>query len=77
MPESLFMYSPGAFTAYQDCTCEGSRMVSVVSIEDGRIEGDTYKATMVGRSFICSVCETPYRLMVDTRKVGMITGLAE
>lgn len=75
MSESILFYDPSAFTAYQVCTCKGSQMVNDLSIEGGRIDGDLYKATMVSRPMVCSVCKTPYRLMVDTRKVGMITNV--
>lgn len=40
MSESLFMISPGAFTAYQNCTCKGSRMVDGTNFEQGPVEED-------------------------------------
>lgn len=75
MSESMFFYDPSAFTAHQMCSCRHSRMMSDVSMEGGRIEGDKYKATMVSRPLVCSVCKTPYRVRVDTRRVAHITGL--
>lgn len=75
LADSIIFYDPKAFTAYQGCDCHNSQMVDDVSIEDGRLEGDIYKATMVSRPMVCSICKTPYRVMVDTRRVGMITNI--
>lgn len=78
MAESLFMHSPGAFTAYQVCTCKNSRMVDDTGFKqsevgvDGKV--DVYITT---RFHVCSVCKTPYRVMADTRRIGMITNIGE
>lgn len=76
MSESLFMYSPGAFTAYQNCTCKHSKMINDTSFSQGEVDADGKVTVMITtRPHVCSVCKTPYRVMVDTRKVGMITNI--
>jgi hypothetical protein len=78
MSESLFMISPGAFTAYQVCTCKHSRMVDDMNFEQGPVEEDgKVKMTITSRPMVCSICKTPYRVMVDARRVGVITNIGE
>lgn len=74
---SIFFFDPAAFTAYQDCNCSRSQMIDDVQFEQGAVEGDKVRVTAVCRPNVCSVCKKPYRLMVDPRRVAMITNVGE
>ena len=75
MSESIFFYGPGAFTAYQVCTCKDSRMVDDTSFSQGEVKDGKVDVFITTRFKVCSICKTPYRIMVDTRRVGMITNI--
>lgn len=72
MAESILFYDPQAFTAYQNCACGRSRMIDDVAFKQSEVVGDKITMTVTLRPKVCSVCGNPYRVTVDTQRVGMI-----
>lgn len=77
MSESIFFYDPKVFAAYQDCSCRNSRMVDDITFEQSPVVDDKVKFKITSRPVVCSACKKPYKVMVDTRRVGIITNLAD